>query len=126
MTRIMSASGHGNFDSDTARDWLAEFTDGLRTEIEDAMRDPECLAPDEYEGTVVPCQIQILCELDETGRAPQWPKPEIAERWKQVYLKAWDAAIDGLKPTPKHKAARRATLVDTFDRMLALARRQHA
>ncbi|WP_420880783.1 DUF4259 domain-containing protein [Rhodococcus sp. (in: high G+C Gram-positive bacteria)] len=33
----------------------------------------------------------------------------------------WDGYIDGLEPTPEHEVARRAVVVDTFDRAVALA-----
>ncbi len=117
----MGDRGAGNFDSDTALDWYAEFSDGLLTAIEDAMRDPECLRADEYEGEVVPCQIQVLCELDERGHRPQWPAPDVLAQWKQTYLRVWDESVDALEPAADQKQARRATLVATFDRMLELA-----
>jgi hypothetical protein len=41
--------------------------------------------------------------------------------WKQAYLAVWDGSIDGLEPTPEHRAARRAVLVTTFDQLIDLA-----
>ena len=118
----MAVPGSGNFDGETAQDWYAEFSDGLLTAIEDAMRDPEGLEADEYDATVVPCQIQILCELADRGHRPQWPGAEVLAQWKQTYLRVWDETIDRLAPSAELKVARRATLVATFDRMRELAR----
>jgi hypothetical protein len=50
------------------------------------------------------------------------PEAGVVERWKADYLGVWDRAIDGLGPSPAYRAARRATLVRTFDALIADAR----
>ncbi|MEV6931967.1 DUF4259 domain-containing protein [Dactylosporangium sp. NPDC051485] len=115
----MGTWGSGNFDSDTAADHLSILTARLMREIEDAMAgDPVELEPDEYWGVAVPCNVEILCLL----AGQPWvgvvlPAAETVEAWKATFLAAWDANIDGLEPTPEHKAARRAVLERTFDRL---------
>jgi hypothetical protein len=116
--------GSGNFDSDTAADHLSILTARLVREVEDAMAgDPVELEPDEYWGVAVPCNLEILCVL----ASQRWvgvvlPEVETIEAWKATYLAVWDASIDGLEPTPEHKAQRRAVLERTFGQLAAAIR----
>ena len=87
--------------------------------------DPVEIEPDEYWGVAVPCNLELLCLIAER----QWvgvvlPEPETIEGWKRHYLTVWDTTIDGLAPTPQGREKRRAVLVDTFDRLVAAARRE--
>lgn len=117
----MGAWAHGNFDNDTALDWLGDITGQLLDEIAEAMDSPELLEADELDADLVPCRIELLCAMAEKGMPPQWPDVQLLAQWKQIFLQAWDASIDELEPSEDYKHARRATLVATFDRMLALA-----
>ena len=119
----MGTAGPGNFDDDTALDYFDSFTSGILEEIEHAMINPHVLEPDEAEGVVVPCQIDILCALYEKIRPFQLPRPDVVARWKEIYLSVWDGYIDGVQPKPGHKAERRRILEETFTRMEELSRR---
>ncbi|WP_430791748.1 DUF4259 domain-containing protein [Actinoplanes sp. G11-F43] len=120
----MGTWGSGNFDSDTAADHLAEVTGRLVSEVEEAMAgDPVELEADEYWGTAVPCNLELLTLL--AGR--DWvgvSLPEVAtvEGWKATYLAAWDPSIDELGPSPEFKAERRAVLERTFDQLIEAIR----
>lgn len=117
----MGTWAHGNFDNDTALDWLDDITAQLLDEISEAMDSPETLQADELDADLVPCRIELLCAMAEKGMPPQWPDVQVLAQWKQIFLQAWDASIDELEPTADYKRDRRNTLVATFDRMLALA-----
>ena len=117
----MGVWAHGNFDNDTALDWLGDITGQLLDEIAEAMDSPELLEADELDADLVPCRIELLCAMAEKGMPPQWPDVQLLAQWKQIFLQAWDASIDELEPSEDCKRERRATLVATFDRMLALA-----
>ena len=117
----MGVWAHGNFDNDTALDWLDDITGQLLDEIAEVMESPELLEADELDADLVPCRIELLCAMAEKGMPPRWPDVQLLAQWKQIYLQAWDASIDELEPAPDYKRDRRATLVATFDRMLALA-----
>lgn len=117
----MGTWAHGNFDNDTALDWLAEITGTLLNEIQEAMNSPESLEADEWDGDTVPCKIELLCVMNENGMTPTWPEKATLEGWKATYLDVWDSSIDELDPDPDYKLQRRATLVKTFDRMLQCA-----
>lgn len=117
----MGTWAHGNFDNDTALDWLGDITGQLLDEIAEAMDSPELLEADELDADLVPCRIELLCAMAEKGMPPQWPDVQLLAQWKQIFLQAWDASIDELEPSEDYKRERRATLVATFDRMLALA-----
>ena len=117
----MGTWAHGNFDNDTALDWLDDITGQLLDEIAGAMDSPQSLEADELDADLVPCRIELLCAMAEKGMPPRWPDVQLLAQWKQIYLQAWDASIDELEPAPDYKRDRRATLVATFDRMLALA-----
>ena len=117
----MGVWAHGNFDNDTALDWLGDITGQLLDKIAEAMDSPELLEADELDADLVPCRIELLCAMAEKGMPPQWPDVQLLAQWKQIFLQAWDASIDELEPSEDYKRERRATLVATFDRMLALA-----
>ncbi|MEX8193759.1 DUF4259 domain-containing protein [Comamonas guangdongensis] len=117
----MGTWSHGNFDNDTALDWLDDITGQLLDEIAEAMESPACLEADEPDADLVPCRIELLCAMAEKGMPPQWPDVETLAEWKRIYLEVWDSSIDELEPSEDYKQGRRATLVATFDRMLALA-----
>lgn len=117
----MGTWAHGNFDNDTALDWLDDITGQLLDEIAEAMESPELLEADELDADLVPCRIELLCAMAEKGMPPQWPDVQLLAQWKQIFLQAWDCSIDELEPSEEYKRERRATLVATFDRMLALA-----
>ena len=116
----MGTWAHGNFDNDTALDWLDDITGQLLDEIAEAMESPELLEADELDADLVPCRIELLCAMAEKGMPHNGPMQLLAQ-WKQIFLQAWDSSIDELEPSEEYKRERRATLVATFDRMLALA-----
>ncbi|MDR0212376.1 MAG: DUF4259 domain-containing protein [Comamonas sp.] len=117
----MGTWAHGNFDNDTALDWLDDITGQLLDEIAETMESPELLEADEPDADLVPCRIELLCAMAEKGMSPQWPDVQLLAQWKQIFLEAWDSSIDELEPSEEYKRERRATLAATFDRMLALA-----
>lgn len=113
----MGTWGSGNFESDTALDHLGPQVAAIVDRIAAAMDgDPAELEPDEYAGVTVPCDVELLTVLARaglfTGRALD---PATVAAWKHRYLEVWEATIDGLEPTPAHKAERRAVLRRTFD-----------
>jgi hypothetical protein len=118
----MGTWGPGNFDDDTAADHLSSITARLRDEIVKAMAEGDVeLEPDEYWGVAVPCNVELLALLAEQ----HWvgvvlPDAATVTEWKRRYLAVWDACIDGLQPKPAYRRDRRAALVATFDRLLAL------
>ena len=118
----MGTWSHGNFDNDTALDWLSDITSQLLDEITEAMDSPECLEADELDADVVPCKIELLCTMAENGMSPIWPDVHLLEEWKSTFLRVWDESIDSLEPDEDYKRDRRQTLVNTYDRMIALAR----
>jgi hypothetical protein len=120
----MGTWGSGNFDNDTAADHLGELIDELIEDVTKTMaRGPGSIEPDEYGGVAVPCNLEILCLLaKQKWVGVELPEAATIAKWKATYLGVWDAKIDGLKPKPSHKTARRAVLVATFDELEALAR----
>ncbi|MER5614185.1 MULTISPECIES: DUF4259 domain-containing protein [unclassified Streptomyces] len=124
----MGTWGSGNFDSDTAADHLSGITGRLVSEIEEAMAgDPVGLEPDEYDGVAVPCNVELLCLMAEQNHVgASVPEPVVAEGWKKTFMDVWERTIDGLEPEPEYKEDRRAELIRTFDRLIALAEQAHA
>lgn len=121
----MGTWGAGNFDSDTAADHVSGLSARLRDEIAAAMAgDPVELEPDEYWGTAVPCNVEILAMLAEQ----RWvgvDVPDLATvtAWKATYLGVW-RAIDELGPSAAWKKERRAVIAATFDRLAKECRRR--
>ncbi|MCX5111632.1 DUF4259 domain-containing protein [Streptomyces sp. NBC_00378] len=123
----MGTWGSGNFDSDAAADHLSGITGRLVSEIEEAMAgDPVGLEPDEYDGVAVPCNVELLCLMAEQNHVgASVPEPAVAEGWKKTFMDVWERTIDGLEPEPEYKQDRRAELIRTFDRLIALAEQAH-
>ncbi|MFD7511486.1 DUF4259 domain-containing protein [Streptomyces sp. NPDC059853] len=119
----MGTWGSGNFESDTARDYLSSFIDGLVAEIAEAMDgDPVAIEADEYEGVAVPCRLELLHVLTRAGHTSDTPlRPEVVEGWKQRYLAVWERTIDELGPSPAFREQRRAVLIRTFDQLAEAA-----
>ncbi|MEU9317505.1 DUF4259 domain-containing protein [Streptomyces sp. NPDC048295] len=123
----MGTWGSGNFDSDTAADHLSDVTGRLVSEIEEAMAgDPVGLEPDEYDGVTVPCNVELLCLMAEQHHVgARVPEPAVAEGWKKTFMDVWERTIDGLEPAQGYKEDRRAELIRTFDRLVALAKERN-
>jgi hypothetical protein len=137
----MGTWGPHNFDSDTAADHLGELTASLVKEIAATFENPTSLEPDEYGGTVVPCNIELLVLLwRQRYVGVTLPDAATAARWKKTYLDVWDRKIDGLDPNPKRarkpdpaaieryqawKKKRRAALVKTFNDLARCIEREN-
>ena len=119
----MGTWAHGNFDNDTALDWLGEVAGKLLHEIAEAMNSPESLEAGEWDSDTVPCKAELLCVMSENGMRPNWPEASVLEQWKNIYLSAWESSIDDLDPDADYKIKRRTVLEETFDRMLRNARK---
>ncbi|MFF1795724.1 DUF4259 domain-containing protein [Kitasatospora sp. NPDC086009] len=120
----MGTWGSGNFDSDAAADHLGEFTARLIGEVEQAMAgDRVELEADEYWGTAVPCNLELLHLIASRHYVGAGlPAAATIEGWKADFMAVWEKSIDGLEPAPGHKEERRAVLLRTFDDLAALAR----
>ncbi len=115
----MGTWGSGNFDNDTAADYLSDVIGRLVTEVAEwTAGDPVAIEPDEYGGVVVPCTVELLNLFARSGYgAGNLPQPQVVEEWKNVYMAVWESTIDGLEPAPGHKEERRAVLNRTFDQL---------
>lgn len=120
---VVGTWGAGNFDSDTAADHLGALADRLVSEVTEAMAgDPVELEPDEYWGTSVPCNLELLLLLVRQG----WvgvtlPSPEVIRDWREVFLGVWERTIDDLGPDAAYKDERRVVLRETFERLAEAA-----
>ncbi len=121
----MGVWGSGNFDSDTVADGLGELTDRIIGDIAEHYEDgsdDSALEPDEWGGEMVPAWLEILVEIVEPGRVgATFPSVAVLTDWRDRYLRVWDDYIDHLEPSDGHKVERRAVLVSTFERAIAVA-----
>lgn len=109
----------GNFDDDSALDWLGtEVYDRLVGAIEDGLGEH-----DEGNGAEIMAAVEILALICEnTPMIP--PRAEDVARWRKAYLETWHGYIDGLDPAPGFKEARRQAIEATFDRLAATAKKK--
>jgi hypothetical protein len=133
----MGTWGPGNFENDCAADHLLEFCGPLLKQVEEAMKDPSAIEPDEYDASVVMANLEIIaCLSEHLGRYERGaiqdflypcvlPPPGVVAGWRGQYLKVWDGGIDGLDPDPDYKKKRREVIIETFDRVERLARERH-
>ncbi|MFI8434235.1 DUF4259 domain-containing protein [Streptomyces sp. NPDC079020] len=119
----MGTWGSGNFESDTAMDYLSSFIDRLVAEVAEVMDgDPVEIEPDEYWGVAVPCQLELLTVLTRAGHTSDTLlRPEQVEKWKKQFIPVWERTIDDLGPSRDYKEERRAVLVRTFDQLAEAA-----
>lgn len=119
----MGVWGAGNFDSDAVADGLGVLTDRIIADIAGEFGgDDSRLEPDEWGGEMVPAWLEILIGIVEPGRVgATFPSEAVLTEWRERYLGVWDGYIDELGPDDEFKVARRAVLVDTFERAIALA-----
>ncbi|MFV8232630.1 DUF4259 domain-containing protein [Mycolicibacterium fortuitum] len=124
----MGVWGPGNFDSDTVADGLGELTNRIIGQIAQEFEDESddsALQPDEWGGEMVPAWLEILIEMVEPPRVgATFPSVATLIDWRDRYLRVWDEYIDELEPEDEYKVERRAVLVSTFERAVALAGRR--
>lgn len=116
----MGTWGPGNFEDDTALDWLHDVQRPLIETIETNLRDQ-----DERNDHLIMAAVEVLAVICEQLNAVP-PEPEQVVNWRDSYLKAWDGYIDNLSPKGDYKQERRAVIVKTFDRVLVVAKKWHA
>ena len=113
----MGTWGPGNFDNDSANDYVDEFSRELADKIEQffAGDEDECDFEEEGEGVIIPTVeiLAVICE--ECSGLP--PAPDVVAGWKTKYLRIYDENIDYLSPTPEQKSGRRKVIEETFDRL---------
>jgi GT2 family glycosyltransferase len=106
--------GAGNFDNDSAVDYIVRLADDLETKIDEILADEDLSALDEYgEGVLMP-SIVLISLLYDHCHAPT-PDLEKVQSWKQKYLAIFDDQIEGAKPEYAEK--RRLTIVETFAKL---------
>ncbi|WP_407572735.1 DUF4259 domain-containing protein [Deinococcus altitudinis] len=120
----MGTWGAGNFDNDTAADHVSQVVSRLVQEITEAIEDPSSLEPDEYGGTMVPCNVELLTLIVKQG----WTGAELnavtisnVRAWKSTYMGVWEQSIDELDPKAAWKIERRQVLELTFDALIQIA-----
>ena len=113
----------GNFDNDTAADHLYDIVEGLIKDIRDAVVNPLELEADEYWGSAMPCNIELLTLIGSQHYSGfHYPDSEEAIKWKEVFMSAWLGSIDGLEPEESYKEERIKILNETFDKFIALSK----
>ncbi|NMM91368.1 DUF4259 domain-containing protein [Rhodococcus sp. SRB_17] len=118
----MGVWGSGNFDSDTVADGLGMLTGRIVDDITAEFEEDSSLEPDEWGGEMVPAWLEILTEIAETRRVGvRFPSTTVLIDWRDRYLRVWDGYIDELEPDDDYKVERRAVLVRTFERAVAVA-----
>src|SRR5262249_31322174 len=106
---FMGTWGAGNFDNDSALDYMGEVEEELVRRIEDILADEDrCALDEDGEGVLMPT-LEMLSVLHEQCHLGL-PERETVQRWKAQYLAVFDDQIDGLDPKPGYKEARRAII----------------
>jgi hypothetical protein len=113
----------GNFDNDSALDHAQKMADLLMDQVEDTLASEHGMELDERDSARMMASIELVWLIGRHVRL-SLPTAETVEYWKTEYLDVWDRHIDGLRPVPGFKEERRAVIVESFDRLIALCRSQ--
>jgi hypothetical protein len=116
---IMGTWGSGNFDSDSALDFIGGEVRRHIREIDAIMADEVRFRLDEdAEAMLMPSvvMLSLLCEHCHSGL----PRDLDADAWKARYLAMFDEQIGGLAPAPGFAEERRAIIAATFDHLREL------
>ena len=116
----MGTWGAGNFQNDSAGDYMDEVSKMFVDRIEECMADGDCRALDEMGEALIMPSVVILSTLH-THCYGALPPVGTVRRWKQTYLQVFDDEIDELKPAEGYKEERRAVIESTFATLEAQA-----
>ena len=118
----MGTWGHGNLDSDYARDELAGRSKTLVDALMERAARPDSREGDEYDYTTLFVELEIAIALDGAKLlvGSTLPAADAVRALATDYLAGWDANIDALEPTPEHKRERRRIIAATFERFAKL------
>jgi hypothetical protein len=120
----MGTWGAGNFDNDSACDYLDSIKFQLIRVIEDCFkREDDTDLLDEC-GDELMASIEILTLLTEHyyGHNPHVEVSE-ARRWRDTYLRIYDNEMDDSLATLEYQVERRKVIEDTFAKLEQQARR---
>ena len=118
----MGTWGSGNFESDHARDFLAEHIKNLVEFVDKLMQSDETFAQgrflEDYGDTQIMTTLEIIIVLCEQLNAGPHLEPEVCEAWKTKYLQAYDQ--QSIAYPSKFAAERRRVIENTFDALKQL------
>lgn len=113
----MGTWGTGNFEDDTSADFLSEYTYDLIKEIEEIIKQKEEIEPDEYEGIILPCKIEILTMITEKNFVGcSCPTIEKVDFWLTKYLSVYDEYYTLYTDNINFIKQRREVIKNTFSK----------
>ena len=126
----------GNFDNDTACDYIIDLCEPIIECIRNTVQNETSMEPDEAESEILLCNMEILYKLANSLNTYQakvaeqefpmyiceLPDSKEASDWKSKYLSVWDNCIDDLDPDEEYKIQRRKVIEETFDNFIKLTR----
>lgn len=104
----MGAWDAGNFDNDTAMDFVHDIV----SEIQKELKAPECVE----DVDLVMAGVAMLSAL--VSECSAYADRDALVTLRQSILSIYDEEIDGLQPTPEYKLQRRVAIEDTFNTLL--------
>lgn len=116
----MGTWGAGNFDNDSALDYVGDLVYEMQQKVDDILADEDRRARDEEgEGVLMPT-IVVMSLLYEHCTAPA-PDLEKVRSWKKRYLAVYDEDMEDYDLTPGFKEERRQVIEETFAKLEAQA-----
>lgn len=127
----MGTWAEGNFDNDTALDYLQGILGGLVERVEAILADKKRVALDqEGDEVLMPSVaiIAVLCEQCTDMVSP--PELKVVRRWKDKFLKVFDKQIDEVVHEPNsprgraYISKRRKVITKTFEQLEKLSQKR--
>jgi hypothetical protein len=117
----MGVSGSGNFENDSALDYIGDVVKNHINEVEQIINSNVDGSGFGVEDTdVIMAAIEVIIALCEKCYAVP-PKLQLIENWKRLTLEVYDNEIDELRPDPDYKIERRQVINDTFEKLEKLS-----
>ena len=121
----MGTWGSGIYENDSTRDYIDGIINNLCNSIEDMLRhDYTLLHAGMTQSYLFMCHIDLLeaiCSRDDLHTS--LPDTYEIKRCKAKYMEVCEFTIDACEPTLYYKSERAEVLKKSFDRLIALSRR---
>src|SRR5688572_13726996 len=121
----MSTWGPGNFDNDSAGDFLSNVFDQMlevvKRNLTSEIVDARGFIEDHGDSQVMPAIAIVIALYHQLDMSIGSFEDEDVKEWKRLFLRGWDKEIDSyFNPDDELRIARRKVIEETFDELISI------